>query len=540
MAASCSWLLVPLDDRPCTRGFAVALAPLVGATVALPPPDALGWCREPGRPDALLAWLEAHHGATHAVVSIDMLAFGGLIASRELDTPSALVRERLGRAERALAALRERGTEVAAFDVLMRVPPYCTSPDDLALSETLHEWSRLAARQERGVLSTVQRLRKAWLERGLDPAFRQRYLSARRRNHEVNRAFMEWPQRGVVDFALLGMDDSRTEGFNVQERLALEPRVAAGASAILPGADELALLLMARQALHARARLPRVVVHLSPGSLRERVTRYEDRPVEALVRAHCAVLGIEPEVRVLGDEARPVASPGGDVPDLHLLVHGGPRAQAEAAVQLLPARPSRRHRDEARAVQGWLEQGALVAVADLGYANGGDRAFVQALGEAFPLCQLAAYAGWNTAGNTVGTALAHGVLRWLSLGLELDPAQARRAALAHAGFVLERLVDDLLYQAQVRQQVSLRCVARRLNVYALGEAHREVEAEVRDRLREVARPLVASHFAGQRVAGPGGTSWNLDPALELEVRLPWPRLFEVEVGMSELGMNVLG
>jgi len=65
----------------------------------------------------------------------------------------------------------------------------------------------------------------------------------------------------------------------------------------------------------------------------------------------------------------------------------------------------------ARLVADLLEAGRRVAVADCAHPNGADPALVRALqvvvgGE---WERLSGYAGWNTAGNTIGTAVAHGL-----------------------------------------------------------------------------------------------------------------------------------
>lgn len=60
---------------------------------------------------------------------------------------------------------------------------------------------------------------------------------------------------------------------------------------------------------------------------------------------------------------------------------------------------------------------------------------------------LASYAGWNTAGNTIGTALAHGTIYALAqAGGTLDE-------LAQQEFMIERILDDYAYQKIVRDEL---------------------------------------------------------------------------------------
>ncbi|HXO17400.1 MAG TPA: DUF4127 family protein, partial [Candidatus Dormibacteraeota bacterium] len=75
---------VPMDDRPVTSQLPVLLGRIAGVTVEVPPPALLGKFLDPGRSDALVAWLnrKTSRRPSAFVVSTDMLAYGGLIASR--------------------------------------------------------------------------------------------------------------------------------------------------------------------------------------------------------------------------------------------------------------------------------------------------------------------------------------------------------------------------------------------------------------------------------------------------------------------------
>src|SRR5690625_7129093 len=68
----------------------------------------------------------------------------------------------------------------------------------------------------------------------------------------------------------------------------------------------------------------------------------------------------------------------------------------------------------ARNISEWLKklnfykgENKLIAIADIAYANGADPVMVPQLLQAFEPHELAGYAGWNTAGNTIGTVVAH-------------------------------------------------------------------------------------------------------------------------------------
>ena len=75
---------VPLDDRPVTRQLPQLLGRIAGVPVLEPPKELLGNYLDAGKPDLIMAWLNGPQAtrAGYFVVSTDMLAYGGLIASR--------------------------------------------------------------------------------------------------------------------------------------------------------------------------------------------------------------------------------------------------------------------------------------------------------------------------------------------------------------------------------------------------------------------------------------------------------------------------
>jgi hypothetical protein len=95
-----------------------------------------------------------------------------------------------------------------------------------------------------------------------------------------------------------------------------------------------------------------------------------------------------------------------------------------------------------QSLQSLLATGQPVALADVRFANGGDLPLLQALEVHQLLFQLSGYTAWNTAGNTLGTALA-----WLKL------AHQRKDHEAHLRFLIERYADDGWYQGHLRQQL---------------------------------------------------------------------------------------
>ena len=113
--------------------------------------------------------------------------------------------------------------------------------------------------------------------------------------------------------------------------------------------------------------------------------------------------------------------------------------------------PERSPEEFVRALLVELKKKRPVALADVAYVNGSDLTLGNLLMQHPEITRLIAYGGWNTAGNTLGTVLAHAVLRLLAQRNGVDPEQTQ----AHYEFLFIRLLDDYFYQARRRSQCLL-------------------------------------------------------------------------------------
>jgi hypothetical protein len=83
-----SIIAIPVDGRPVVREQVQMLVAASGWELVVPDVTKLGYFREPADRDALTHWLQAQAAcASGLVLSIDMLVYGGLVASRFMDDP---------------------------------------------------------------------------------------------------------------------------------------------------------------------------------------------------------------------------------------------------------------------------------------------------------------------------------------------------------------------------------------------------------------------------------------------------------------------
>ena len=76
--------LLPLDDRPVNTKLIRMLGQMIDYEVLIPPVEMIGHFDEPGNPEALMQWLlNTTNEVDSILVAIDMLAYGGHVASRQ-------------------------------------------------------------------------------------------------------------------------------------------------------------------------------------------------------------------------------------------------------------------------------------------------------------------------------------------------------------------------------------------------------------------------------------------------------------------------
>ena len=491
--------LLPLDERPVNTRYPQAVARIAGAQVLLPPAPALSRFRQPADSPALLDWLEAAAPELDAlVVSIEMLGYGGLVASRTTDDSIGLVLSRLQK----LSALREThpNLPVIGFNLITRVsnansaveePPYWARE-----GRQFYRFSQLLDQAEQGQNIEAELVT---LRAELPEAHIQDFLQRRLRNHSVNLAVLHMLRRGELDLLVLSSDDTSPFGMPSSDKRQLSTwanRLRLGEQLLMyPGADEVGTALIARLVNQQFAAVPTFEVYYAVPAGEAITAPYEDGPVS---------LTVERQVRAVG--GRSVV----------------PGTQADFFLAVNPPLPRRSEWDPSYAEQERRErmpyllaladqinqrmgEGQAVIVADVAYPNGADPALIEVLFERVEIARLAAYGAWNTAGNTIGVALGQACAVRLASSLEQQQAQRR--------FLLHRFLEDWGYQQVVRAET---------------RSWLQVESGRRDIQPDNENAAVDFITRGlQRCLEqiPGFPGLTLKPG---SVRLPWNRLFEVD------------
>jgi hypothetical protein len=488
-------VFVPIDDRPATAQFPRLLAQIAGVDVREPPASLLGNYLNAGDSTALLHWLAAQPPDAQAfVVSSDMIAYGGLVASRIPATSLAMAESRLA----VLASVREHHSLAAftVFGTVMRLAPTgvpalgpaADFPFAGDIWPKIQKYANLPSPPQ----TSQQREEAARLSRELGPQL-DAYLSTRARNLALDLDLLRDDARGAFDRVVLGQDDAGPVGLAIPDLDKLfayaDRAMPYGRWSIEPGTDELGMVYVAGAIVRQAGIVPRVrVIYSRPdgGTVQDPL---EFAPIATTIRD---------VIRSSGGVEVPADAPA-DV-DLYVNVPDTSDAQEATFADSIAADPYR------------------AAVADLSFIHAPNLAIQRRLMNELIARHVAgiveSFASWNTAANTVGTAIPEAFV--VLAGKRMNKFDEG----AHATFTYMRYVDDVLFQKVVRPQLNTDLTKEGVadHTYLLPPVAARAAAENAALMRPLALDLLE----------------KIDPAYratKLDITLPWDRTFEEKLSV---------
>ncbi len=498
-------LLIPLDSRPAAGQFAQMIAKTAGVDVELPPMELLGRFTSPGQPDRVLDWLEREDlsDVSAVIASTDMVCYGGLIESRVNTVTMALALQRARRLSRVVRTAPH--VRLYAFSSTMRLFPTATRSasryrmqlakyeEANAKAKILHDAA--AARTAARILPTLPRREVV------------AYEKTRLRNVYVQSALLQMVAAKAIDYMIVGQDDARPFGPHVGENAALRRRAAAlgieDSVFFCEGIDQHANVLVSRALLAEAGWTPVVRVVSSDEDGLDAFASFESKPLRESLSD-----------QLLASGARPA----------------GPNDEYDYTLYLnTPKRREERFAGFLGALKEDVDQGFPVAVADINLAADGtaDPELFAGLQERQRMMRLLAFAGWNTAGNTMGTSIPAANVYLLARRLRVDPLVRE---VAQREFLLHRFVDDAAYH-KITRPAAYRMI-RESNGGAIDEVYGEpfakAEAFVQRDLRSHLMATFQDQFLGRRFFA-GTKQYAFSGIDDVSISLPWPRAYEVRL-----------
>ncbi len=408
---------IPIDNRPVCYQLPKQIADLTGDVVLhLPQRNLLGGLTEYANVDALLEWFNSLKKIDMAILSLDTIAYGGLVSSRRSNDSMYEIKSRI---LKLVDILKAKNIETYAFSSIMRISNNNVNEEEkeywnlygtkiFQYSYNLHKMEKTSSGDS--LLScncAATRIPDYILED---------YLNTRKRNFEINKFYLELKKQGIFNTLVFSKDDCSEFGLNVKEAEELQGLSSGTKNVFIKtGADEIPLTLLSR-AINKGKSIRIAPVYTNPDTI-DKISKYEDISVKESVESQISLAG-----GIVSSE---------NEADLILLVNNFKNEQGELVMDVfeplfdkeleLPNRP--------------------YFIADILNANGSDNNFVHELLSKSDLKEFYGYSAWNTTGNTLGCAIATALTYFGSKKPNLK---------AFKTLQLTRFLDDWAYQANLR------------------------------------------------------------------------------------------
>ncbi len=391
---------IPIDNRPVCYSLPESIAAIdKNIEIFLPEKNFLGNLFQKADIDSIFAWIETLPELDAFIVSLDTVAYGGLIPSRRCNDSFEQVRNRV---EKLKKLLSEKSPKIYAFSSVMRIS------NNNINEEEKDYWSKWGKK----IFNYSYCIHKygTVCQNEIPQEILDDYLLTRKRNFEINKLYLDWEKQGFFDTLVFSKDDCAEYGFNVQEAKSLEDM----GGFVKTGADEIPLALLARAVKGDFKVCP---VFLEP-DYKTLVSNYEDISVEK------SVLGqLELADCIISDNLNS---------DILLYVNNFKENQGEIVMGI----PT----EQFDAV--WHSPEKPYMVADVRFANGADNKFIHEFFKFDFDNNFFGYSGWNTTANSLGSLICAAKIKFLAKDYN-DKAFKKLQYI--------RFLDDWAYQANVRQ-----------------------------------------------------------------------------------------
>lgn len=492
-------IYVALDDRPVNLSYVQDSLADIPAKIIVPPAY-MPVGREKGADvEQLWQWVNKEASkADIAVLSTDTLIYGGLVPSRLHQLEPNILQQRMEK----FIELKKKNPrlKIYLFSTVLRSPKMSkggVEPEYYSVyGPKIFQLTSLQAKEKMAGLSEAEKQQMDKLAQATPAQYLQDWLQRREKNFHVNQELIELTKKGIVDYFILGRDDTAVYTLSTVEYQKLAKQAESLYSSdwhflhkfsSFCGVDDIGILLLGRAFNNYRA--VKVYPLYAPGVGGKTIAQYEDQAIEDNVRNHIFAAGAVPT------EQKEKA-------DLFLFVNTPANGLTlEANNKNNSWHPTKANLIFANEIEKYLQAGKKVALADVAFSNGADNGLLSILAQKKVLPQLRSYAGWNTAGNSIGYALGQGLLA------DYISEEKKNKLLT------VRLLDDWAYQANIRAQLNKEIIfLEHIDSNFLDDKKEKLEQEAKNRI---------DFFAVTHLSDFAFTS--------CQVRFPWQRMFEIEV-----------
>ncbi|CAF0931213.1 unnamed protein product [Rotaria sp. Silwood1] len=444
-------LFIPLDERFTTRSIVLNLARLIDNDFVLltPPIELISHWKQPANTSVLFHWIHdqiinscSRSTSCSLLISTEQLIYGGLINSRISNTSLDELNSRL---TILVGFKREFGSKLQIYlsSVIMRIPAYNGDFEEpnywATYGRLIYLWSfytdRYAVLHNPADEEQVQ-----ILEKQIPSNILNEFIWRRARNYNLTYTLLHDYTKLYFERIWLTLDDNAEYGLNKAEerqliKLINDPSVNISSKVnIYPGADEVSLAILSQLVVNNKQQqssIPTITVRYRNVTTKNYIPNYEGAPLNGSILKQITAVG-----------GHYIEFDNETSADILVLVNNWSTDMQQEATQVQTC--------EDYSTLEIQTNTSIIVYADVRYSNGGDICFSQWILN-HTLFGTYAYAGWNTNGNTLGTCLSNGVLLKYYLNSTLNNQLINRVLKENRRFTLYRFIEDVHYQAYLRQ-----------------------------------------------------------------------------------------
>ena len=393
---------VPIDNSPVCYTLPEQICAMDGnIRLYMPSREWLGDLTKYADVDKIFQWLKDLPKVDAIILSLDTVAYGGLISSRRSNDSFEKIKERI---EKLKEILKDKHAEIYAFSSIMRISNNNINEEE---KEYWNKWGKKIFNYSFCMDKFGTICKNEVPEEILND-----YLSTRKRNFEINKIYLEWQKEKIFNTLIFSKDDCAEYGFNVQEARELEKL----GGFVKTGADEIPLTLLARS---IKGKLKVAPIFLEP-DCKDLISNYEDVSIEKSVKGQLNLAGC--------DICEPCDA------DILLYVNNFKDKQGEIVMKVFTEQFGGEFKTPDKNFM----------IADVRFANGADNAFVKKLFENDLNENFYGYAAWNTSANSLGSLICGAKVKYFAKSFDKSAFQKLQTV---------RFLDDWAYQANVRQNL---------------------------------------------------------------------------------------
>jgi len=500
-------VLIPLDSRPPCIQFVEKLAALANISILTPPLELLDNYQTPAKIVELRTWLrQALQGANAAIISTDMLIHGGLIASRSSRGTQKDIADTLTLLEECHQA--NPSVELYVFNIIPRLltaDSNANAPYQLDMQKYSVLKDKVLTFENPNDIAELKLLEKSIPIDVID-----NYLKRNQKSAEVSIELIKMTEKGIISGLIIGQDDCQPFGLPNIIKRQLEYFVdkhsnLSGKVYITRGTDEVALTLLGRIVTKLTNHKPQIFVQYSDADTAKIIMPY---------MPHSVAKTVEEKIGIIGGKQ----TFDRDKADFILFVHIG-TAQTSSALLA----------NATQQVKHLLDSNHKVALVDLSNRfDGRDTLLPLLINKDAPIIRLAAYAGWNTTSNSIGSALTEGTLFTQALHVNTSSPHVLAVYKNNIEFLTARFLDDWFYEKDIQPYIA--AILQRLNVDKNNldskyySVNRLVQTLLSGRAYRLYHQSLYSHpiliESGERI---------LISNFHINACLPWSRIFEIRI-----------